>query len=106
MSLLDEVRLAFRSLRKRPGFLVAALATLGIAIGANIAVFTLVNATMLRPLPFGDRSHRIVSVHASHASAAEDWDDARLSYPDLKDLRAAGALEDAGGFVVRKFYAP
>ena len=64
----DETRHVIRALRCRPGFLIIALLTLGIAIGANITVFSLVNATMLRPLPFGDRSDRIVSVHATHCS--------------------------------------
>ena len=103
MRVLDDVRLALRGLLRQPAFLVVALLTLGIAIGANIAVFSLVNATMLRPLPFGDRSERVVSVHASHSSEAEDWEDARLSYVDLQDLRAAEAIEDAGGFVERNF---
>ena len=62
MSILDDLRLAVRSLRAWPGFLSVALATLGMAIGANIAVFTLVNAVLLRPLPFGDRSDRVVTV--------------------------------------------
>ena len=101
--MLDDLRLAVRGLRRQPGFLVVALLTLGLAIGANVAVFTLVNAILLRPMPFGDRSDRIVSVHATHASRAEDWADARLSYPDLLDLRAAGVLEQAEGFVSRNF---
>jgi predicted permease len=101
--MLDDLRLAFRGLRRQPGFFSVALLTLGLAIGANVAVFTLVNATLLRPLPFGDRSDRIVSVHESHGSHAEDWEDARLSYPDLLDLRAAGILEQAEGYVGRNF---
>jgi predicted permease len=100
---LDDLRLALRGLRRQPGFLIVALLTLGLAIGANVAVFTLVNATLLRPIPFGDRSDRIVSVHETHGSQAEDWEDARLSYPDLLDLRAAGILEQAEGFVSRNF---
>jgi putative ABC transport system permease protein len=100
---LDDLRLAFRGLRRQPGFLVVALLTLGLAIGANVAVFTLVNAVLLRPMPFGDRSDRIVSVHATHGSQAEDWEDARLSYADLLDLRAAGVLDQAEGFLSRNF---
>jgi predicted permease len=100
---LDDLRLAFRGLRRQPGFLIVALLTLGLAIGANVAVFTLVNATLLRPMPFGERSDRIVSVHESHGTQAEDWEDARLSYRDLLDLRASGVLEQAEGFVSRNF---
>ena len=101
--MLDDLRLAFRGLRRQPGFLMIALLTLGLAIGANVAVFTLVNATLLRPMPFGDRSDRIVSLHESHGSQAEDWQDARLSYPDLLDVRAAGVLGQVEGFVPRNF---
>ena len=103
MTIFDDLRFAFRALRSRPGFLLVAVATLGIAIGANIAVFTLVNAVLLRPLPFGDRSDRVVSVHAVYGSATDDWEDARLSYADLQDLRRTGVLEDAAGYVGRNF---
>jgi putative ABC transport system permease protein len=103
VTFVDDARIALRGLRRQPGFLLVALVTLGVAIGANITVFSFVNATMLRPLPFGSRSDRVISVHSAHASEAEDWQDARLSYADLQDLRAAGAIEDAGGFVERNF---
>jgi predicted permease len=53
-----DLRHAVRSLRRRPGYLVAAVGTLALVIGANAAIFAVANATLLRPVPFaaGDRT--------------------------------------------------
>jgi predicted permease len=50
--MLNELRLAFRSLRNSPGFSIVALITVALAIGASTAVFSLVNALLIRPLPY------------------------------------------------------
>ena len=50
--MLTQIRLAFRSLVKTPGFTLVAVITIALAIAANTAVFSLVNALLIRPLPF------------------------------------------------------
>src|SRR5687767_13029237 len=59
--MFKELRYAARTLLKRPGFSVVAVLTLALGIGANTAIFSVVNATLLRPLPFKD-PERVVMI--------------------------------------------
>src|SRR5690242_10703284 len=61
MTLLQDLQLALRTLRRNPGFSVAAVLALGLGIGANSAMFSVIDGVLLRPLPFS-HSDRLVNV--------------------------------------------
>jgi len=80
--MMKDIRYAIRGLIKRPGFVAVAVITLALGIGANTAIFSLVNTVLLRSLPV-DRPGEIVSV----AVRAKDDSMSALSYPNYKDFR-------------------
>src|ERR1700730_5399955 len=62
MSLGSDLRYALRAIRRSPGFSAIAVATLGLGIGANTAIFSVVDGILIRPLGYGDES-RLVAIH-------------------------------------------
>ncbi len=80
--MITDFKYALRMLLKTPGFTFIAVITLALGIGANSAIFSVVDAMLLRPLPFKDPD-RIVAVWAK----AQDRDRDVFSYPDYVDLR-------------------
>jgi putative ABC transport system permease protein len=85
MGILADLRFAARQLAIRPGFTALAILTLALGIGAAIAVFAVVDAVVLRPLPFAD-SGRLLSLAETHPSIEGFW---VASVPNASDWAAA-----------------
>ena len=86
-NLLADVRLALRSWRKAPGFASIAILSIALGIGANAAIFTLVDQVLLRVLPVRD-SHELVQVTFTGSRYGNNWGDgSELSYPVYKEIR-------------------
>jgi putative ABC transport system permease protein len=81
-SLLSDIRYGIRGLLKRPGFTAVVVITLALGIGANTTIFSVVNAVLLRPLPFKD-SDRLVRIWESNPS--RNWPEFSASVPNYKD---------------------
>lgn len=81
-TLLNDIRYTFRRLLASPGFALAAIATMTLGIGANSAMFSVVNAVMLRPMAV-DRPDRLVDIYTT----GSDGIPATSSYPDYLDFR-------------------
>jgi len=84
MNLWQDVRFALRAMRKSPRITATVLLTLALGIGANTAIFSVVNATLFRPLPFHD-PEQLVVLHADLRGLGAK--SVGFSVPELDDLR-------------------
>jgi len=120
--MLDDLRFAWRRLRNAPGFAVVAVTTLALAIGANTAIFSIADAVLFRPLPYGDPDRvfilqgmdresgtrftmissellRVIDEHHRGLSTVGQLDDE----PDLR-VTTAGGVEAVGRVAVTSNY--
>jgi predicted permease len=88
--ILQDVRYAVRMLRKSPGFTAVAILTLALGIGATTAIFSVVDATLLHPLPY-PRSEQLVRLMDNLPGAGTQ--DVGMSVPEWQDLQRSGVFE-------------
>ena len=79
----NDLRYGFRTLTKRPGFTIIAVITLALGIGANSAIFTLINAVLFKPIPV-PHPERLVALHTTGPSSRFPGS---FSYPAYRDYR-------------------
>ena len=100
--MFNDILYALRSLRKKPLFAAVAVLTLALGIGANTAIFTVVNAVLLRPLPYPD-SQRLMMLWTYNPRQGFDKDVG--TYPNFEDWRKASqTFERISGYTEPEFH--
>ncbi|HJX28910.1 MAG TPA: ABC transporter permease, partial [Thermoanaerobaculia bacterium] len=109
-NLWQDIRFSFRTLSKSPGFTLVAVLTMALGIGALSSIFSVVNAALLRKLPYADPARLVLVDGHNLEDPTQRWS---LSYPDFFDLRdrqttfeALAARTEARSFALRTSEGP
>jgi hypothetical protein len=94
-TLWNDARYGARMLARTPGFTFVAILTLALGLGANAAIFSVVNALLIKPLPLPE-SERLVSLNGMDSRGRQQY----ISYPDFEDLRKQATLFEGFSGVV------
>jgi predicted permease len=89
-NVLHDLRYAFRTLRRSPGFAAIAIATMALGVGATTAIFSVIDATLLHPLPYPN-PQELVRVEDSLPGIGSQA--VGISIPELKDLQSSGIFQ-------------
>src|SRR5687767_11364430 len=91
---MEDLRFAFRQIRRSPSFALFIIATLAIGIGANTTIFGVVNAVLLRPLPWAD-GERLVMLSGAYENRGDDWS---VSLPNAVDWGKRARVFDGSAY--------
>ncbi len=102
--MMGDLRLALRGFRRRPALALVIVATLAVGIGATVAIFTVADAVLIRPLPYRDPSRLVRIGHVRHDSSApggsfspQDVDDLAAAHPGLERVASWEYFPDLSG---------
>lgn len=99
---LQDIRVAFRSLDRSPGYTILVVLVMGLGIGVNTMVFNIANAFLFRPLPYIDPSRNVLLYSTDPRNRVEEGE---MSYPDFCDVRErARSFDHVAGFYETQAY--
>src|SRR6202044_3701586 len=98
-TLMQDLRFCLRQIRRSPGFMITAVLTLALGVGANTAIFSLLDQALLRSLPVRDPEKLVIlsgtgKAWEGHTSDHGGGLDKYFSYPMYRDLRDRGVAFD------------